>query len=324
MSNLLIDERPLMVLPKLATAVGLNEALVLQQIHYWTKTFEAADDRKHFRQGKWWVWNSVSGWESNFPFWSRSTVRRTLRSLREPYAPSDAERKRGMVDRAALVVTGTFNAMAGDKTLWYRVNYRELARIEKDVQKIEDVPDITEDEAQPPLFDPEASGQTTGTRKLDIREGETAGDALRRRVMDGRGETDWGALDSDKIRTPKWREGNPIIDGRLKDPSLDESGIRELGEYLEDTLHMRLPLTGPQVKSWLTGLIELHHAAEGDKEVVGQAFREMERDNLNIGSPHSLVKAASSIVSKRGARQAKYKVVERQDGRSALDIALGL
>ncbi len=35
MNNLLLDEHPLLVMPKLATLIGLNEAIVLQQVHYW-------------------------------------------------------------------------------------------------------------------------------------------------------------------------------------------------------------------------------------------------------------------------------------------------
>ena len=34
MSNLLTQEPPLQVLPSLAVAIGLNEAIVLQQVHY--------------------------------------------------------------------------------------------------------------------------------------------------------------------------------------------------------------------------------------------------------------------------------------------------
>ena len=37
MSNLLIDDYPILVLPKLANEIGLNEAIVLQQMHYWLK-----------------------------------------------------------------------------------------------------------------------------------------------------------------------------------------------------------------------------------------------------------------------------------------------
>ena len=34
-SKLLIDEPPLQVLPSLALKIGLNEAIILQQVHYW-------------------------------------------------------------------------------------------------------------------------------------------------------------------------------------------------------------------------------------------------------------------------------------------------
>ena len=37
MSNLLINESPLQVLPTLATYIGLNEAIFLQQVHYWLR-----------------------------------------------------------------------------------------------------------------------------------------------------------------------------------------------------------------------------------------------------------------------------------------------
>jgi hypothetical protein len=35
MSRLLINESPIMIIPSLAAKIGLNEAVVLQQIHYW-------------------------------------------------------------------------------------------------------------------------------------------------------------------------------------------------------------------------------------------------------------------------------------------------
>lgn len=37
MSKLLIDDYPIQVLPKLAKEIGLNEAIFLQQVHYWLK-----------------------------------------------------------------------------------------------------------------------------------------------------------------------------------------------------------------------------------------------------------------------------------------------
>lgn len=119
MTKLLLDEQPLVILPKLATAIGLNEAIVLQQIHYWLELFKKANDDRHFIDDRWWVYNTGSEWQENFPFWSESTVRRTLDKLREP---TDT--------RGALVITGNYNQKGYDQTLWYTIDYEEVERIE--------------------------------------------------------------------------------------------------------------------------------------------------------------------------------------------------
>jgi hypothetical protein len=69
-SKLLIEEPPLQVLPTLAQRIGLNEAIVLQQIHYWSRG-----------KGDGWVYNSVAQWRGQFPFWSERTIRRILHKL---------------------------------------------------------------------------------------------------------------------------------------------------------------------------------------------------------------------------------------------------
>jgi hypothetical protein len=70
MSKLLINEYPLMVLPSLAVRIGLNEAIFIQQLHYW---LEKAGTEK---QGRKWVYNTYQDWEKQFPFWSNATLRR--------------------------------------------------------------------------------------------------------------------------------------------------------------------------------------------------------------------------------------------------------
>ncbi|MEL1193439.1 replication protein, partial [Staphylococcus epidermidis] len=57
MNNLLIDDYPILVLPKLATEIGLNEAIVLQQMHYWLKK------SNHNYDGRRWIYNSFSEWQ---------------------------------------------------------------------------------------------------------------------------------------------------------------------------------------------------------------------------------------------------------------------
>ena len=70
--SLLDDDYPLLVSPKLAAAIGLNEAIVLRQVHYWTKL-----------KKKEWVYNSYPKWQKQFPFWSIDTIKRTITNLEE-------------------------------------------------------------------------------------------------------------------------------------------------------------------------------------------------------------------------------------------------
>lgn len=114
MSKLLIDDHPIQVLPKLAKELGLNEAIFLQQLHYWlnSKSSKKINDRK-------WIYNTYEDWNKQFPFWSVMTVRRTVTSL----------------IKKKLVVTGNFNKAGFDKTVWYSIDYEELEGVNRrDVQ----------------------------------------------------------------------------------------------------------------------------------------------------------------------------------------------
>ena len=105
MNNLLISEPPLQVLPTLAVKVGLNGALFLQQLHYWILR------SNNVRENTVWVFKSLDEWiEEDFPFMSRSTLKRTISDLK----------------KADLIITKTFNKMKIDKTNWYTINYKKL------------------------------------------------------------------------------------------------------------------------------------------------------------------------------------------------------
>ena len=109
MSNLLINEYPLTVLPTLACHIGLNEAIVLQQFHYWIgRTNNVIDGNK-------WIYNTYTEWNLQFPFWSRSTLIRTINNL----------------EKLGLIISGNFNKMNLDKTKWYRVDYEAVKRLEE-------------------------------------------------------------------------------------------------------------------------------------------------------------------------------------------------
>lgn len=78
-TNLLIDDEPLQVLPRLAVAMGLDEAIVIQQLHYWLNP-----RRKSGKVigGKRWIYNTYKEWrETNFPFWSEIHIKRLFLNL---------------------------------------------------------------------------------------------------------------------------------------------------------------------------------------------------------------------------------------------------
>jgi hypothetical protein len=109
----------------LAIVIGLHEAMIVQQIHYWVELFRTAGRQDHYQEGHWWVWNSIRQWqEDNFPFWSRDTVRRVFIRLENPFEPLNGRDRR--LRRPPLVITGNFNKMACDQTKWYRIDYDAL------------------------------------------------------------------------------------------------------------------------------------------------------------------------------------------------------
>ncbi|HGN7160903.1 TPA: hypothetical protein ACKW4O_002498 [Staphylococcus aureus] len=104
MTKLLIDDYPIQVLPRLAELIGLNEAIVLQQIHYWL------NNSKHKYDGKTWIFNSYPEWQKQFPFWSLITIKRTIYSL----------------EKQNLLLIGIYNKAKFDKTKWYSINYQTI------------------------------------------------------------------------------------------------------------------------------------------------------------------------------------------------------
>ena len=77
MKKLLVDENALIILPTLAVAIGLNEAIFLQQLHYWLNI------TNFIKNGKKWIYKTLTDWEKEFPFFSTSTIKRIISALKK-------------------------------------------------------------------------------------------------------------------------------------------------------------------------------------------------------------------------------------------------
>lgn len=117
MSALLLRERPLVVLPGLAKAIGLNEAIAAQQV-YWLQS-----NSRDARDG--WVEKNREEWVAEFPFWSSATIRRTfdslvsqgLLSVRKARPGFDQTRAFRLDEKAVLRLSKSANRLAQSEPL---------------------------------------------------------------------------------------------------------------------------------------------------------------------------------------------------------------
>jgi hypothetical protein len=114
-SRLLIQESPVQVIPSLATKIGLDQAIVLQQVHYWLGIQEQTRNDRCFKEGRWWVYNTVKGWQStNFPWMSLKNIERTI----------------GYLEDMGLLLSVKFEATEGNHRKWYSIDYDALCSLD--------------------------------------------------------------------------------------------------------------------------------------------------------------------------------------------------
>ena len=131
MSKLLINENPIMIQPTLVMKLGLNQAIIIQQVHYWLLK------SPHIKDGKRWIYNTYKDWKQQFPFWSEKTIMRTFLALEEE----------------GYVVSANYNRMKIDKTKWYSIDYDKLAEIEEDLVNVTTGPFVSLQGTSEPLME---------------------------------------------------------------------------------------------------------------------------------------------------------------------------
>lgn len=113
MSKLLINESPLQVQPSLAMAIGLNEAIFLQQLHYWLGA------TRFTRDGKKWVYNTYADWLLQLKYTSESTLKRTIKSLKHQ----------------KLIHVEHFEKLRSNQVSFYSIDYEVLAIISENIEQ---------------------------------------------------------------------------------------------------------------------------------------------------------------------------------------------
>lgn len=114
------EENVILLQPCLAEIFDINEALVLNQIHYWLQR------SKHIIGGRVWVYNTYDQWQRQIRYISVTSIRQAIKRLE----------KRG------ILISGNFNKLKMDKTKWYTIDYKLVKKLYLELKK-----DLAEKEA---------------------------------------------------------------------------------------------------------------------------------------------------------------------------------
>lgn len=87
--------------PTIAEQVGVNAAVVYQNILFWCEKNKA--NNKHCYDGLYWTYNTVKAWKELIPYLSIQSIRTALKKLEDE----------------GLIKTGNFNKAGYDRTMWY-------------------------------------------------------------------------------------------------------------------------------------------------------------------------------------------------------------
>ena len=86
---------------ELAQKYGVAEAILLNHFEYWIELNRT--NEKNFYDGRYWTFNSMKAFSKIFPYMTEKKIRNALKHLQDE----------------GLIVTGNYNKLAYDRTLWY-------------------------------------------------------------------------------------------------------------------------------------------------------------------------------------------------------------
>lgn len=123
---------------EIAEKYGIHAAVLLENLGYWIKQNEANDT--NFYDGYYWTFNSRRAYRELFPYMSERQIDTAFRKLIDD----------------GLVITGHYNKLAYDRTLWYAITQKgksilhfdgmEAAEMKNgNGQNVSPIPDINTD-----------------------------------------------------------------------------------------------------------------------------------------------------------------------------------
>lgn len=105
----LLEEPPILVYPTLAVYMGINKAVVFQQLHFLQNGQKTAKNEHNYIDGRYWVYNSYQQWKDQyFPWLSVSTLKGIFIELE---------------DDDKLIMSRQSVKNKSDRRKWYSIDY---------------------------------------------------------------------------------------------------------------------------------------------------------------------------------------------------------
>lgn len=105
----LLEEPPILVYPTLAVYMGINKAVVFQQLHFLQNNQKTAKNEHNFVDDRYWVYNSYQQWKDQyFPWLSISTLKGIFIELE---------------DDDKLIISRQSVKNKSDRRKWYTIDY---------------------------------------------------------------------------------------------------------------------------------------------------------------------------------------------------------
>lgn len=263
--------------PRLAAWIGINEAILLQHVHY----LAGKEDFGAIVDGIKWIRMTTEEWAEELPCFDERTIRRALENL----------------EGDGLLVSRTFSG----RSKWYRVNYEALQGVEGPVERLQS---RSKARAKASTKAAEARHNTSGQND---HIGDVSGQNGQLQLVKMTGLSG----QNDQLPRPLPR---PLSDTLLPNGNSGlqppEEPISEkwnnankkiVGDKFFELTHLRKPTNKKTVGAWWGWLFEIFELANKDPtetcKIMTTVVKDMQRKHLTISSPKSLHWGARALVS---------------------------
>lgn len=116
---------------EIANKYGVNAAVLLENLGYWIKQNEA--NETNYFDGNYWTYNSRRAYRELFPYMSERQINTAFQKLIED----------------GLVVTGNYNKIAYDRTLWYALTQKGKSILHFDIMENDKIANGNNEDVKP-------------------------------------------------------------------------------------------------------------------------------------------------------------------------------